>query len=92
MTQIFPSPIMNAPVMGKEDEPVRENLHGLIGTAIANLIGAPDESRHLTDTLAFITGRLNEMAIVTQVRVLQMQLELAAKELAQLQRPNTTSN
>ncbi|MDB5616104.1 hypothetical protein [Tardiphaga sp.] len=92
MTQTFPSPTMNAPVMAPDEAPARENLHGLLGTAIANLVGAPDERRHLTDTLAFLTARLNEMAIVTQVRVLQMQMDLAATELAQTQRRHVSSN
>ncbi|QDM32177.1 hypothetical protein FNL55_13145 [Tardiphaga sp. vice352] len=92
MTQVFPSPIMNAPVMPEGQVAERENLHGLLGTAIANMIGAPDERRHLTDTLSFLTDRLNQIAIVTQVRVLQMQMDLAANDLAVLQKPSQTEN
>ncbi|KIZ38065.1 MULTISPECIES: hypothetical protein [Rhodopseudomonas] len=78
--------------MGETEAADRDELHGLIGTALANLIGAPDEKRHLTDTLAFLADRLNQMAVVTQVRILQMQMDLAASDLATLQKINQPNN
>jgi hypothetical protein len=92
MTQTFPSPIMNAPCMTEADAPAREHLHGLIGTAIANLIGGPDERRHLTDTISFLTARLNEAAIVTQVRVLQFHMDAAQRDIGTVQKPSASSH
>lgn len=92
MTITYSSPIMNAPTMKPSDAAERERLHGLLGTALAALIGAPDERRHLNDVLQFITWRCNEAAIVTQVRVVQLQQEIMQQEIAAIQKPHQTNN